>query len=372
MKKRLKDFCVVVLSLLLIMSFGLTTEYAYADSDAYNIQVAGYLKQSDAKNMMILVNNYRVNNGKTPLKWDRSFEPYSALRAAELSIMFSFTRPNGEDGLDYKIGQLNLQGETISSRIETLINTESDFRRAILRDDIKSFSGAVFKTRNGDVYYSLNLITDESEDTTLYYDDDEYVFDITVKDGYLNCDASLLNNNLNEQNPDNLKVGKTYNYWIYNYNERVQNRRVALETQYSHSSNVKVASIDEYGTISAKKPGFATLTIKPAEASGIEFSTIVAVVPSKISSVKTISKKSKSITISWKKQSGATGYQIYRSTKKNSGYKEIKRLSGSAKSFTDKTVKKGKTYYYKVRGTIEDDEYFYPGAFSSPKKCKSK
>ena len=53
------------------------------------------------------------------------------------------------------------------------------------------------------------------------------------------------------------------------------------------------------------------------------------------------------LKISWKKVSGANGYIIYRSTSKNSGYKKIDTVTGKT-SYTDDTVKAGKTYYYKV------------------------
>lgn len=55
------------------------------------------------------------------------------------------------------------------------------------------------------------------------------------------------------------------------------------------------------------------------------------------------------LKISWNKVSGAKGYIISRSTKKDSGYSEIDTVSGEkTTSYTDDTVKAGKTYYYKV------------------------
>jgi Fibronectin type 3 domain-containing protein len=50
----------------------------------------------------------------------------------------------------------------------------------------------------------------------------------------------------------------------------------------------------------------------------------------------------------WKKVSNAEGYEIYRSTKKDSGYKKIASLKRNADKYTDKSVKAGKKYYYKV------------------------
>ena len=65
----------------------------------------------------------------------------------------------------------------------------------------------------------------------------------------------------------------------------------------------------------------------------------------------TLSSKKGKAVITWTKVPGATKYYVYRSTKKNGGYK----LVGTTKkaTFTDKKVSKGKTYYYKIeaRGT---------------------
>lgn len=53
------------------------------------------------------------------------------------------------------------------------------------------------------------------------------------------------------------------------------------------------------------------------------------------------------VTVTYKKASGAKKYEIYRSTKKSSGYKKI--ATTSKTKYVDKKVKKRKKYYYKVR-----------------------
>ena len=55
----------------------------------------------------------------------------------------------------------------------------------------------------------------------------------------------------------------------------------------------------------------------------------------------------KKCTVKYSKSKAATKYEIYRSTSKNSGYKKIATISGN--KYTDKKVKKGKRYYYKVK-----------------------
>lgn len=55
------------------------------------------------------------------------------------------------------------------------------------------------------------------------------------------------------------------------------------------------------------------------------------------------------VRLSWKKVKNAKGYIVYRSTKKNTGYKQIKKVSGSSKlNYIDTKTKNGTTYYYYV------------------------
>ena len=52
------------------------------------------------------------------------------------------------------------------------------------------------------------------------------------------------------------------------------------------------------------------------------------------------------IKLTWKAVKGADRYTIYRASSKNGVYKKIKTVSG--KTYTDKSLKAKKTYYYKV------------------------
>ncbi|MEY8392388.1 hypothetical protein D3Z36_11475 [Lachnospiraceae bacterium] len=81
----------------------------------------------------------------------------------------------------------------------------------------------------------------------------------------------------------------------------------------------------------------------------------------KAPTVKTSITKKKYIRLSWNKNTKASGYVIYRSTKKNSGYKEIARFkSGSKVSYIDKTVKNNKTYYYRIKAfkTLNNKNFY--------------
>lgn len=70
----------------------------------------------------------------------------------------------------------------------------------------------------------------------------------------------------------------------------------------------------------------------------------------KPATVKTVKASSTSIKVSWSKVNEASGYELYRAPSKSGTYSKIKTLTTrSMVSYTNKSLKKKKTYYYKVR-----------------------
>lgn len=97
-----------------------------------------------------------------------------------------------------------------------------------------------------------------------------------------------------------------------------------------------------------------------------------ATIISKVSrpSVKLAKSGKTSIKVSWSKAKGATGYKIYRATSAKGKYKYIKKVSASSsRYFYDKSKKKGKTYYYKVRAYSSANKTYY-SSYSAVKKIR--
>lgn len=82
-----------------------------------------------------------------------------------------------------------------------------------------------------------------------------------------------------------------------------------------------------------------------------------------------VKKSGNSLKLTWTQQWGANGYQIYRADSKNGVYKKIGTAKKGKLMFVDKTAKKGKTYYYKVRAYWKSDKTYY-GTYSSVAKKK--
>lgn len=82
----------------------------------------------------------------------------------------------------------------------------------------------------------------------------------------------------------------------------------------------------------------------------------------------------KQIKLTWSKVSGASGYELYRSTSEDGKYSKIKTVTkGSTKSYTDKSkVSSGKMYYYKIRAYRKVDGKKVYGEYSKIISKKAK
>lgn len=77
------------------------------------------------------------------------------------------------------------------------------------------------------------------------------------------------------------------------------------------------------------------------------------------------------VSLSWTKVSGASGYVVVRASSKKGPYKTIATIKKDTGSrYTDKKVKTGKTYYYKVRAYKKITEGTFYGAYSAAAGAK--
>lgn len=118
------------------------------------------------------------------------------------------------------------------------------------------------------------------------------------------------------------------------------------------SNSPDIVSVDEQGNIKAKKVGIAKITA--VTTSGLKVNRYVRVklkAPSKVTltkKVKKLKKKKKfSVNIKWKKNTKAVKYYVYRKVAGATSYKKI--ATTTKAKYTDKKVKKNKTYYYKIK-----------------------
>ena len=133
-----------------------------------------------------------------------------------------------------------------------------------------------------------------------------------------------------------LTAGKTYYYKVRSY------KKVNGKAYYSNYTNVVSVTL-------------------PAVDHGIVPPT----------GIKTASMGATSIEVSWKKVTGASGYEVSRSNSRNGAYKAVTTVGAGKVSYIDKNLTKGKTYYYKIRAykTINGSKVY--SSYSSIVKRKA-
>ena len=151
----------------------------------------------------------------------------------------------------------------------------------------------------------------------------------TSKNGTYKVVATLKGKNNTTYQDKNVKTAKTYYYKVETIN------KVNGKKGYSGDSAV----------VSAKT--LKTTSITAVKATG-----------------------STSVRLEWKAVDGASGYQIYRSMSKDSGYKKVGQVKGkNTKKYEDKTLEAGKTYYYQVRAYKSNSAKNGVASFSKAQKA---
>ena len=165
------------------------------------------------------------------------------------------------------------------------------------------------------------------------------------------------------------KINNVTGYKVYRYDVKTESYKLiktisnASTTSYTNS---KLTSATKY---LYKVRSYKIVNNKTHN--GDYSSSLAATTKPLTPTVKLTSPSTKKIKLTWTNiSSRTTGYNIYMATSKNGTYKNIG--STSKKSFTKGSLKKGKTYYFKVRAyrTIDGKKVY--SSYSSIKSIKCK
>lgn len=136
------------------------------------------------------------------------------------------------------------------------------------------------------------------------------------------------------------------------------------------SSNKKIATISSSGKIKGK--AYGTTTIKAKFVAGGSTKTLsckVTVGPSKIKNFKASGGKNR-INVTWKKNSGVSGYAVYYSTERNGKYKSLATITSSSKTKCTKKKVSAGTYYVKMRPYIVKNGKKLFGSYTAVKEVQ--
>lgn len=101
-------------------------------------------------------------------------------------------------------------------------------------------------------------------------------------------------------------------------------------------------------------------------------STFETATKTKTPTLKVTSTTKGKANLTWTNVSGESGFQVYYSTKKDSGFKKVKNYSADTLKGTKSSLTSGKTYYFKVRTYKKTDSGVVYGSWSSVKSVKIK
>jgi uncharacterized protein YkwD len=104
------------------------------------------------------VNDEREENGLKPLKWDQNLESASSVRASELPVKFSHTRPNGQQW--FTVNSKIMGGENLAFGYDTADEAVSAWmdspthRDNILYDEFEKVAIAIYQDDDGTCYWA--------------------------------------------------------------------------------------------------------------------------------------------------------------------------------------------------------------------------
>ena len=161
-----------------------------------------------------------------------------------------------------------------------------------------------------------------------------------------------------------VKLSKT----SYTYNGKAQKPKVVIKTSKGKALTEGKDYTVKYPK-GMKTPGSYTVTVTfKGNYSGKK--TLTFTIAPKAPTLKATAAK-KAAKLSWSKQTGATGYNVYMAASKNGKYKKIATVKGKV-SYTKTGLIKGKTYYFKVAAYTISGKKTINSAYSSAKSAKAK
>lgn len=166
-----------------------------------------------------------------------------------------------------------------------------------------------------------------------------------------------------------------YPRWVAHYNDTCGYQGSYHMWQYTNKGQIDgiTGNVDlDYKignwTSAGYTPAPTTPTAPATPTTAVKKTTVSNPKATTIKSLKKSGKKA--VKITYKKVSGVSGYQIYMSTKKKSGYKKIATLSSKKSSYTKGKLKKGKKYYFKVRTMKKVSGKYRYSSFSKVRSIK--
>lgn len=170
------------------------------------------------------------------------------------------------------------------------------------------------------------------------------------------------------------KVSKADGYEIYAYDSS-RKQYVKAGTTNASNNTFTVTKISGKKLVSGTKYSFKVNAYKTVDGKKVtgDSSAVLNTATRPSQTRLTVKAGTNKAILSWEKVRGAKGYEVYASTSKTTGFKQVKNItSQSTVQYTKTGLKAKKTYYFKVKAyTVVDGKKIH-SSFSSVKSVKVK
>ena len=349
-------------------------KYYIEDEDSCTLDFALWIvssKQNANGTLKLTWNPVYAGNGYLIEKKNRDTGVWEAYKTITRAATSSFTFPSANGQTDtyriraYKNGNPKTYTEDYSFEVDPYLAAPTGVKATVNKADgsITVKWNPVAGADYYEVYRTTRAASTYNKDTKTYsysygYANrlDNWVVDANSKYGYKVSDEDLTATTTTDRKVSYVSGDGIEQTWYEGPKAGVKYYYYVVAVKNGTAYAVK----DSGKTIESGNSAAAAATV-----------TNVTVAKTKITSGKATKGK---VTLKWKKVAGAAGYEVYRSTKKGSGYTKLATITkGSTVKLTDKTVKAGKKYYYKVRAYKANeagvDVY---AAYSAAKAVKAK
>ncbi len=236
------------------------------ETGTYEIQITGDEDNESAAELLARMNEFRSEQGMDALEWNNEPAEMLQVRAAELALNFSENRLDGTPGEEMLRGS----GEDMEEIAGRFLK-EDGFLKQLKDPENTSFCAGVFRSYSGPYYVAAAVYAKAGSKEVPSPVSKERTFKLITTDDALNCHGELLDQEMEPEDPKELYKGEGYYYCIFNENASDENNVEELVGMYAESSDPEVVTIDAYGDVTAQNTGTATLTVRPAKESAIEF-----------------------------------------------------------------------------------------------------
>jgi C1A family cysteine protease/uncharacterized protein YjdB len=136
-------------------------------------------------------------------------------------------------------------------------------------------------------------------------------------------------------------------YEIYRYNKSSKKYKKIATNRNANKNTYKNKSLKAATTYKYKVRAYTTVNGKKVYGA---YSSVLTTATKTAKPTLNVKALRKSVKLTWNKVNGASGYEIYMSKSKSSGYSLVKTIKkGKTVSYTKKGLTKKKTYYFKIR-----------------------